>query len=502
MSIEFARRPSFVVLLLSVLVACEGGDEGASVATDSAAVAVAASAPRTWIHPYRGDVEIDGVTSDARSDVYAAGYFVGLTEFAPGYVLESVADAKGKPTKDIFVTKHARADGALAWARHFGGAGAEGNAYDLTFADGLVIASGAFSGDVDFDGTMLTSTVSAGTGSASSGTYGNMFLAALDDAGRAKWAIQATGDVLSGGNEVAPAPNGGFVQVGMFGGTSDAGGTLEIDGRSLAFTGGFFDTYAAKLDSAGHVSWIRRIGGSGAQRGKAIATDAKGNVLVAGDAWSGETRFGRTSAFTSDDQQDFWIAKYDPQGDLVWFRSASSSGFDEVKGIAADAKGNVIVAAAFTGPSLRLADGPKIDARPGATNTGIVFMLSADGASVLWANTIASVGKCCEIEIDQRGHTFAASSGLAPSVRYGDGTDFAIGGSPRGALLTELDGSGARVGSWTLTGDAGELGELTLLAGGGVAIAGSFLGGALRFGDLEVSGGSTRTQYVLAIGTR
>jgi len=474
-----------------------GESVGADGSTPDAAAGDApsgASPIAPWVQTYEGDVEIDGLASDAESNVYGAGYFVGHASFG-AHGMDSVASASGTPTKDIFVTKHARAGGAVAWARHFGGSGAEGNVYDLVAGGGLVVMSGAFSGSVDFDGTVLTATASAGSGSASSGTYGNAFLAAVDHDGRVRWAHQAGGDVLSGGNEIATSPSGGFVQVGIFGRDGNTG-TLRLDGRDIPFTGGVYDSYVAALSAEGRVTWAAPIGGSGAQRGKAIATDPAGNVLVAGDAWDGETRFDGDHAFTSG-AQDFWVASYDPTGHLRWARSFSSAGVDEVKGVGCDSAGNVSIAAAFSGPSIDLG-GVTVTARPGATRTGLVFALSPDGSRVLWHNTISQVTKCCELEVDGRGHTFTSNAAVGPTVVYGDGAPFALGGAPRGGLLTELDGTGRRVGSWTVTGSAVELGELTLLANEAVAVAGSFEGSELRYGDIVVTGRSARTQFVMS----
>jgi len=496
--------PLLATLLPVLASACGGGDAMADPAPAPAVPATDAAAPDRrapragWVHGYTGDLQIDGIASDASSDVYAAGYFVGRAEFDPTHALDSVPDDKGAPTKDIFVSKHARGTGALAWVRHFGGAGHEGNVYDLVAGpDGTVVASGAFSGTVDFDGTILTATVGAGSGSASSGTYGNMFIAGLDAAGKVRWVHQATGDLVSGGNEVATDPSGGFVQVGIFGGRIEPGGTATVGGYDLAFEGGRFDSYISKLSAAGEVAWVKPIGGSGAQRGKAIAADAQGNVLVAGDAWDGETRFSPTAAFTSK-EQDFWVAKYSPAGDLLWFHSYGSEGIDEVKGIGADSTGNVIVAASFASSSIDVG-GRTVTARPDAKNTGLVFALSPDGARVLWTNTISAVSKCCELEVDARGHTLLGLAALGPSVAYGSGGGAAVGGAPRGPLLTELGADGAHVASWTGQAEAGELGELTLLADGSLAVAGSFDGAAFQLDDLQLAGSALRTQFVLVL---
>lgn len=451
-----------------------------------------------WAFRYAGDIQIDGMGCDERGDVYTAGYFVGRVELDASHVLESVVDDTGAPTKDIYVAKHGRGTGALEWVRHFGGAGREGNVYDIVVgSDGTAVSSGAFSGTVDFDGRVLTSTVAAGGGSASSGTYGNMFAFGLDGSGAVRWATQATGDVVSGGNEIAVDPTGGYVQVGMFGGADRPGGTLTIGAHDLAFEGGWFDTYVTRLSTAGEPRWLAHIGGNGAQRGKGVVADAQGNIVVVGDAWNGETRFGPGDVFVSD-KQDFWVAKYAPDGQLMWSRHYGSEGSDEVKGVGVDGEGNVIVAASIEGSSVMLGT-ERIEAERGAGETGIVFALSADGARVLWTNTISSVERCCELEVDARGHIFVTTSAHAPLVRFGRGSSSAVGGSTVGGLLVELDATGSVVQSWAPQGEAGALGELSLLPGGSVAVTGWFRGQAMSLGEISLAGTEQRTEYVLVV---
>lgn len=486
-------------LLMAVICACAGSGSTITDPPPPPPAPPSSSPPVAGVWPYRGDTQIDGISSSAHG-LYAAGYFVGQADFGDGNVLQSVASG-GTPTKDIYIAKH-RMNGALEWVRHFGGAGVEGNIYDIaTSADDVTYASGAFSGTVAFDDIALTATLEAGRGSSSSGTYGNMVLAAIEGSGRVRWALQAKGDVLSGGNEVAVDAWGAIAQVGIFGGTASPGGALHIDGIQVGFEGGRFDSYVAKFSPDGAALWVKHIGGMGAQRGKAVAADADGNILVAGDAWGGETRFASGQGFAVADAQpgqDFWVAKYDPSGSLLWWRTFASSGMDEVKGIGADADGNVIVAAAFTGPSLQLLNRTASSASPGM-DTGVVFKLAADGSQTLWLNTLSFVNKCCELEVDSRGHTYAATGAVGPSVQDATGAEFAVGGMPRGGLLIEFDATGAVVRTQTVTADRAELGELTVLSNGAVGLAGSFEGTELRSGDLVVVGDSRRTQVVLVM---
>ena len=463
-----------------------------------------AGEPVAWARAYRGDLQIDGVGSDQQGAVYAAGYFVGKADFGESNVLTSISGGSGQPTKDIFLSKHA-ASGQVLWVRQFGGAGLEGNIYDVvTNGSGTTFASGAFSGVVDFDGKTLTSTVEAGSGSGSSGAYGNMVLASIATDGSTRWAIQAIGDVVSGGNEVAIGPDGTLGQVGMFGGTQAAGGSMTIDAHPLPFDGGWFDTYVARFKPDGSILWLAHIGGAGSQRGKGIAFDAEGNVLVVGDAWSGETRFGPGQAFTAagdESKQDFWAAKYDAQGALLWFRSFASSGRDEVKGVGGDAAGNVIVAAGFSGPSIGVLDRNVTGAAPPGGATGLVFKLTPDGGKVLFTNTIEFVLKCCEILVDERGHTYAGLGAGGPSVHFGSGATAEVGGLVQGGLLVDFDPDGIPVATATFEADKGSFGELSLLPRGQVVVTASYEGSFVH-GDIHLDGSATSSEALLVTTPR
>ena len=88
----------------------------------------------------------------------------------------------------------------------------------------------------------------------------------------------------------------------------DSSGNAYVVGRSDATWGspinplsGQSDAFVAKLDSSGNLTWHTFLGGSGHDRGRAIAVDGDGNVYVT----------GRTDATWGDDPVRPYTSDYD-----------------------------------------------------------------------------------------------------------------------------------------------------------------------------------------------
>jgi LPXTG-site transpeptidase (sortase) family protein len=99
------------------------------------------------------------------------------------------------------------------------------------------------------------------------------------------------------------------------------------------------DAFVAKLDPGGNLIWNTFLGGGGGDIGYGIALDASGNVYVTGQStmtWGAPLR-----AYSA--ASDGFLAKLDPNGNLIWNTFLGSPGDDQTREIAIRG-GNVYVA--------------------------------------------------------------------------------------------------------------------------------------------------------------
>jgi len=134
------------------------------------------------------------------------------------------------------------------------------------------------------------------------------------------WIKQLGGTSADQAQAVTVGANGDLVVVGYFSGTMDFGGT------SLTAIG-TPDLFIARYTAAGALLWAKRYGGiagvSSASEANAVAVDASGNIVVAGDFW-GRADFG-TGPLTAATNQfgttlDMFVAKYSSSGTPIWSR--------------------------------------------------------------------------------------------------------------------------------------------------------------------------------------
>jgi hypothetical protein len=86
------------------------------------------------------------------------------------------------------------------------------------------------------------------------------------------------------------------------------------------------------------LQWVRQFGTAAYDAASAVTTDGSGNIYVAG-----VTR-GTLPTQTSAGNGDAFVARYDPAGAVVWFRQFGTSHEDGIRAAATDAAGNVYVA--------------------------------------------------------------------------------------------------------------------------------------------------------------
>lgn len=223
----------------------------------------------------------------------------------------------------------APACGDALWSKGFGDPMGQRATALATDKDGNVIMVGAFAGTVDFG---MDVHVSAGSE--------DIFVVKLAPDGTTLWSRRFGDSLADTAICVAVTPAGDIVVGGAFGGTVDFGnGPLTSAGST--------DMFLLKLGSGGVTLWSKRFGDAASQSVAAVTVDPAGNVLIAG-GFLGVVDFG-SSILTSAGSNDVFVAKFSPPGTPTWAKSFGDASSQSATSVATDAAGNIILAGPNTG---------------------------------------------------------------------------------------------------------------------------------------------------------
>jgi len=110
----------------------------------------------------------------------------------------------------------------------------------------------------------------------------------------------------------------------------DGSGNVYLNGNQGSDSYGSYDYGVIKLDPNGNILWQKKIGGTGGDYGLAIAVDGSGNVYLNGN--QGSDVYGNN---------DYGVIKLDPNGNILWQKKIGGSSADNGHAIAVDGSGNV-----------------------------------------------------------------------------------------------------------------------------------------------------------------
>ena len=140
---------------------------------------------------------------------------------------------------------------------------------------------------------------------------------------------------------------------------SDAAGNIYMTGnfRSSTVTFGNFvltnagnlneDMFIVKYDSGGAVLWAKSAGASGSDRAFSISVDKSGNIYVVGSYNSSTITFGTTTLTNTNTSYDMFFVKYDVNGNVIWAKSIGGTNNDFVTAVKADTLGTFYAAGYF-----------------------------------------------------------------------------------------------------------------------------------------------------------
>jgi hypothetical protein len=275
-----------------------------------------------WAESAGGTMEDGGTAVTANSDgtSFVAGTRLGSATFALGEPDERVVKGRG-----VFIAKY-HWEGTVIWAEdvEIENPGAVG-----AFGCAAIPGGGAF----------VCGTRGADT-----------FVARISSIGNTSWVEYS--DATSGGTgdvayAVCTTPDGAAVATGVFDGTTTFG-----SGQSHQTTlapdppGSNANFFLVKYSSNGSLAWAKGNSGNG------FSVDAlpDGSVLLTG-SFGGTTVFGKgdpnQTNLTSMGDRDVFVAKFNPNGTLVWVKQAGGESAETGYSIRADLDGSFYVTGEF-----------------------------------------------------------------------------------------------------------------------------------------------------------
>ncbi len=185
-------------------------------------------------------------------------------------------------------------------------------------------------------------------------------------------------------NDVAKCPDGNYLVIGGITSTANTP-SGPISDVNYNIYGSGDDYWLAKYDPNGNKLWDRRYGGEGVDKPYHILPLSDGNYILVGDS---ESLPGPPGTKTSPNYgaRDYWIVKVDPAGTQLWDQSYGGSGRDELHAVIETSDGGLLLGGWSNSP----ASGVKSQGSFGQTDYWIV---KTDNAGVIqWEQTYGNTG--------------------------------------------------------------------------------------------------------------
>jgi gliding motility-associated-like protein len=416
-----------------------------------------------WATYYGGtDVEYpDNVCNDNLGNVYISGSTGSTTNIASGGYKNTYGG-----NVDAFLVKF-NPDGTRIWATYYGGSNAE--------FTGLFFKSGGCSTDSS-NNVYLVGYTSSSTNIAYNGFENNYtgnafvgcaFIVKFNAIGQRLWGTYYNG--VSDASCVVDKKNK-FLYLLSYSGTVNR----ATSGVHQNFVRGKKDAVLSKFDLNGNRIWATYYGGQKDERSSYIAIDNIGNIYITGTTYSQDniSYNGHQDTFIgciaycrygySSDTSDIFLAKFNPNGALIWATYYGGSGFENSAYCITDYIGNVYLGGS-TISSDRIAINGYRNYSPPFHESPFLVKFNSSGTRIwgtYYGDTLASSNGATGLyngSCDNQGNIYIAGSSLAvdTTVYTSDGFQTAYSGIYDG-LIVKFNPSGNRIWSTLWGGNESE----------------------------------------------
>ncbi len=194
----------------------------------------------------------------------------------------------------------------------------------------------------------------------------DVFIVKYDTSGKFAWAKSAGGTSHDYGTSISVDQNGNSYLTGYFQSPS-----ISFDSiftlTNFDSTGNTVDFFVAKYDSTGKIIWTKSAGGASADYAYAVSTDANGNSYITGQFHSTTINFGNDT-LTNNGAHDIFIVKYDIAGNVLWAKNFGGALDDDGSSICSDVNQTCYLTGNFSSPSINFCNDTLVNSNSGNNN--------------------------------------------------------------------------------------------------------------------------------------
>jgi hypothetical protein len=337
----------------------------------------------------------NSTATDAAGNVYVTGDYNTPTITFGAFTLTNTG------VGSTFIVKY-DASGNVLWAKN----GIGGQFMTIDAVGNIILGGTLYSDTMTFGTTTITSTNS----------YTDIYIVKCDSLGNVLWAKAEGGmgqDLCKG---IATDVSGNIYVTGSYLSPFIVFGGDTLINRDTSST--YADMYIVKYDTAGNVSWTKRISGNhptGNETGFSITTDFNSNVYVIGE-YGNINPIGHFIILGTDTLFGYgtFLVKYDALGNEIWVTSPSGN-----SGINVDAIGNVYVTGTYNSFNSTTFGTTTF---PITSNGSDIFVVKYDSlGNVIWAKRAGGSGNDFSklSAIDADGNFYITGTFYAPSITFG-----------------------------------------------------------------------------------
>ncbi|MBP7562839.1 MAG: hypothetical protein KA886_03540 [Candidatus Cloacimonetes bacterium] len=273
-----------------------------------------------------GGTDLDkatGVAIGQDGNIYITGYVMSPTIAFSDSVFTMHSQG------DIYIAKFTP-DGQRIWFKHFGATPQNESDYFVGFSNSItidhnnniLIAGGYYKKMVIEDVTLTPE------------FYGNGFAVKFNQNGSLLWAKQTNASYYGRGYGIAVDSQNNVYLGGDF------NGILNFENQNYTGSNDFESAYLVKYDSQGNYQWSKAFIGDDQNICKKLKIDNSDHVIMAGNYFHQVTIEGQNFE-TQQPGYDSYVAKFNSQGNLSWIKTLTGDGFQDIYDIDTDNNNNV-----------------------------------------------------------------------------------------------------------------------------------------------------------------